>query len=84
MQPAPAVDTISDQAVPWLGSHRHPTEMQLVLQNCLHSRALPSAAGQGRITIFSLSAELVRLQEAWNADTAEIKVARNKVSRKMA
>lgn len=80
--PAPALGTISGKAVPWLGSQPHPTKMQLVLQNCLYSRALPSTAGQGRITISSLSAELVRLQEAWNADTAEIKAARNKVSRK--
>lgn len=63
-QPAPAVDTISDKAVPWLGAQPHPTKMLLVLQNCLYSRALPSTAGQGRITISSLLTELVRLQEA--------------------
>lgn len=40
--------------------------------------------GRWRISIFSLFANLVRLQEAWNADTAEVKAARNKVSRKMA
>lgn len=79
-QPAPALDTISDKAVPWLGSQPHPTKMQLILQNCLYSRALP---GLGKENHLLTLAELVRLQEAWNVDTAEIKAARNKVRRKI-
>lgn len=44
----------------------------------------PALLGRWRTTVFSLFADLVRLWEAWNADTAEVKAARNKVSRKMA
>lgn len=61
------------------------------LQKCSCSCTTASTAGlflallgRWRISIFSLFANLVRLQEAWNADTAEVKAARNKVSRKMA
>lgn len=47
--------------------------MQLFLQNRLSSGAFPTITGSGRTTAFSLFADLVTLQETWNADRAEDK-----------